>query len=124
MGKKIGKLPVTVGNGDGFVGNRMNGPYLAEARMLLEEGLSPDEVDAAATSFGFAMGPLATNDLIGWDVMVQACKALGDMSLNTKTYIGPYDVMDALYDAGRFGQKSGHGIYKYVEGKRQTSEET
>jgi len=35
IGKKIGKLPVTVGNGDGFVGNRMMGPYFAEARMLL-----------------------------------------------------------------------------------------
>jgi len=70
------------------------------------------------------MGPLATNDLIGWDVMWKARKGLGDMTMHTKMYCGPFDLMDRLCEAGHFGQKSGHGVYKYTEGKRQGSDET
>lgn len=38
MGKLISKKAVLVGNCDGFVGNRMLGPYAAEARMMIEQG--------------------------------------------------------------------------------------
>ena len=52
MGKLIGKKAVLVGNCDGFVGNRMLGPYAAEARMMIEQGAGILQVDKAAYNFG------------------------------------------------------------------------
>mmetsp|Transcript_11340 Transcript_11340/g.27168 ORF Transcript_11340/g.27168 Transcript_11340/m.27168 type:complete len:728 (+) Transcript_11340:54-2237(+) len=114
MGKSIGKVAVLAGNCDGFIGNRMFAPYTAEARMLLEEGVDIQQIDAALQKYGMAMGPLATGDLIGHDVLWRAWKALGgDPAMNTKTYKGPYDLMDGTCQAERFGQKSGAGFYAY-----------
>merc|ERR1719473_844997 len=59
MGKLIGKKAVMAGNCDGFIGNRMVAPYAAEAKMCIEEGASVENVEAAATSFGMAMGPIS-----------------------------------------------------------------
>src|SRR5271154_3551568 len=68
LAKKIGKVAVLVGNCRGFVGNRMFLPYIREAQFLVEEGASPEAVDAALTQWGMAMGPLAVGDLGGLDV--------------------------------------------------------
>ena len=68
LAKKIGKVPVTVGVCDGFVGNRMIHRYLKEANHLLEEGALPKDVDDAIEEFGFAMGPFKMSDLAGLDI--------------------------------------------------------
>merc|ERR1719284_1886854 len=39
MGKLIGKKAVLAGNCDGFIGNRMMGPYATEAKKLGEDGV-------------------------------------------------------------------------------------
>ena len=43
--KALGKVGVVVGNGPGFVGNRMMFPYMYEAQFLVEEGATPEQVD-------------------------------------------------------------------------------
>mmetsp|Transcript_112008 Transcript_112008/g.327556 ORF Transcript_112008/g.327556 Transcript_112008/m.327556 type:complete len:744 (-) Transcript_112008:41-2272(-) len=106
MGKLISKKTVLVGNCDGFVGNRMAGPYLAEAKMLLEEGATVEAIDAAAMDVGMAMGPHALGDLVGLELFWKQRKALGDMKRQTKTYYGPYELGDWLCDQGRFGMKT------------------
>ena len=68
LGKQLGKVSVLARNCYGFIGNRMLDPYLREAALLLEEGATPAQVDAAITSFGFAMGPFAMQDMAGLDV--------------------------------------------------------
>ncbi|HEX4147988.1 MAG TPA: 3-hydroxyacyl-CoA dehydrogenase NAD-binding domain-containing protein, partial [Pirellulales bacterium] len=68
LAKKLNKVGVLVGNCRGFVGNRMFFPYQRESQFLLEEGARVDEVDAALTAFGMALGPLAVADLAGLDV--------------------------------------------------------
>ena len=113
MGKTIGKVAVLVGNCDGFVGNRMLGPYAAEARVLLEEGASINDVDRAITSFGFPMGPLTLADLVGLDLFWRMRKASGNMNLETKVSMGPYEIGDWLCDKGRFGQKTARGFFIY-----------
>ena len=113
MGRLIGKVAVLVGNCDGFVGNRMLGPYAAEARILLEEGASVEQVDKAMTDFGFPMGPLTLADMVGLELFWRMRKAAGNMDLETKVSIGPYEIGDWLCEKGRFGQKTGRGFYIY-----------
>jgi len=106
MGKLIGKKTVMVGNCDGFVGNRMVAPYAAEARMLVEEGAEILQVDVAAQEFGMAMGPMSLGDLVGQELFWKQRKALGDMKRQTKTYYGPYELVDWLCEQGRYGMKT------------------
>ncbi|OLP83536.1 Peroxisomal bifunctional enzyme [Symbiodinium microadriaticum] len=107
MGKLISKKAIMVGNCDGFVGNRMLAPYAGEAKMVLEEGASIEQVDAAAQKFGsMAMGPMALGDLVGLELFWKQRKAAGDMKKQTKTYYGPYELTDWLCEQGRFGLKT------------------
>ncbi len=108
IGRKLGKVSVTVGLAYGFVGNRMLLARNMEVENLLLEGARPQEIDAAATEFGFAMGPCAVGDLSGLDIGWRARKAAG--------LKGP--VADALCERGRFGQKTGQGYYRYEDGSR------
>jgi len=119
MGKLISKKAVLVGNCDGFVGNRMVAPYASEAKQLVEDGATIEAVDKAAENFGMAMGPMSLGDLVGQELFWKQRKAAGDMLKQTKTYMGPYELVDWLCENGRFGQKtpdpkigaSGRGIF-------------
>ena len=118
VGRLIGKVPVLVGNCDGFVGNRMLGPYAAEARVLLEEGATVEGVDQAVTTFGYPMGPLSLADLVGLDLFYRMRKMAGNMNLETKVSIGPYEIQDWLCERGFTGQRAGRGFFLYQEGKK------
>jgi 3-hydroxyacyl-CoA dehydrogenase len=107
-GRKIGKVPVTVGVCHGFVGNRMHRVRSVEAERLLLEGALPQDVDAAMTEFGFPMGPFAAADLAGLDIGWRMRKAQGLSA----------PVADLLCGQGRFGQKTGRGFYLYTQGSR------
>eukprot|EP00445_Apocalathium_hangoei_P040694 CAMPEP_0203967694 /NCGR_PEP_ID=MMETSP0359-20131031/96574_1 /ASSEMBLY_ACC=CAM_ASM_000338 /TAXON_ID=268821 /ORGANISM="Scrippsiella Hangoei, Strain SHTV-5" /LENGTH=751 /DNA_ID=CAMNT_0050905611 /DNA_START=61 /DNA_END=2316 /DNA_ORIENTATION=+ len=106
MGKVISKKAVLVGNCDGFVGNRMLAPYASEAKQLLEDGATIEQVDRVAESFGMAMGPMTLGDLVGQELFWKQRKAAGDMMKQTKTYMGPYELTDWLCENNRFGQKT------------------
>ena len=66
--KRIGKIGVPVGNGFGFVGNRMLYAYGREKELMLLEGAKPEMIDKALQDFGMAMGPNAVGDLAGLDI--------------------------------------------------------
>jgi 3-hydroxyacyl-CoA dehydrogenase len=108
VGRKIGKVTAVVGVCDGFVGNRMLHRRSAQAEKLLLEGALPQEVDAAVTGFGFPMGPFAMSDLAGLDVGWRIRKGRGTRAA----------VSDALCEAGRFGQKTNAGYFRYEPGAR------
>ena len=108
VAKRLRKVPVTVGVCDGFVGNRMLARRSAESEKLLLEGALPQEVDAAVGEFGFPMGPFAMYDLAGLDVGMRIRRARG--------IVAP--VSDALCEAGRYGQKTGAGYFRYEAGSR------
>jgi 3-hydroxyacyl-CoA dehydrogenase len=115
IAKQLGKIGVVAGNCEGFIGNRMLHGYLREAAFLLEEGATPQQVDRVIRAFGFAMGPFAMSDLAGLDVgwrIRQGKHAIAPP-------VGRYSrVADALCEAGRFGQKTGAGYYRYRDGDR------
>ncbi len=114
LAKKIGKIAVVSGVCDGFIGNRMVEQYLRQAMFLLEDGASPQQVDAALEHFGMAMGPFRMSDLAGNDV---------GWRIRKRRYVEKPDVLysrvaDRLCERGRFGQKTGLGWYRYEAGRR------
>ncbi|MGC2331941.1 MAG: 3-hydroxyacyl-CoA dehydrogenase NAD-binding domain-containing protein [Candidatus Acidiferrales bacterium] len=119
LSKKIGKIGVLVGNCRGFVGNRMFLPYIREAQFLVEEGATPEAVDAALTDWGMAMGPLAVGDLGGLDIAYRIRKEY--RHLEKPGTRQPY-IEDRFVEMGRLGQKSGAGWYKYDADRRASSD--
>ena len=117
FGKKLGKVPVTVGNCPGFVGNRMMFPYMYEAQFLVEEGATPEQVDRALTSFGMAMGIFAVDDMAGLDV---AYRVRQELQHFTKPGERKPLVADKLNEMGRVGQKAGKGWYLYDDQRKPT----
>ncbi len=108
IAKRIAKVPAVVGVCDGFVGNRMLAARGKQAEKLLFEGALPQQIDAVVTRFGMPMGPFAMGDLAGLDIGWRSRKDRGIKS----------EIADALCEAGRFGQKTGKGYYKYEGGSR------
>ncbi|WP_439578809.1 3-hydroxyacyl-CoA dehydrogenase NAD-binding domain-containing protein [Elioraea sp.] len=103
IGRRIAKVPVVVGNCFGFVGNRMSFQRGRQGELMLQEGALPWEVDKVMTGFGLAMGPFAVADLAGLDIGGMVRKAFGI----------PFPIADAMVAAGRLGQKTGKGWYRY-----------
>ena len=116
VGKRIGKTSVLSGMCYGFIGNRMLRPYAREAALCMMEGASPSQIDAAMEQWGMAMGPLAVGDLAGLDIGYKAREQLTD---EQKGDPASYCVADRLVQAGRLGQKSGAGYYRYDPETRQ-----
>jgi 3-hydroxyacyl-CoA dehydrogenase len=108
--KGLGKLPVVTGNAFGFIGNRIYAAYRRQCEFMLEEGGSPEDIDAALESFGFAMGPFKVADMSGLDIawrMRQSQAATRDPNAR---YV---DIPDRLCELNRFGRKTGSGYYTY-----------
>lgn len=116
LAKTIRKVGVVSGVCDGFIGNRMLKGYGREAGALLLEGVSPSRVDKAMYDFGMAMGPMAMGDLagldVGYKVRQERAKRGEPVSINDGA------IADRLVEAGRYGQKTGKGYYRYEDGSR------
>jgi len=108
LGRTLGKIPVLAGNCDGFIGNRMLMFYGSEAEFLLEEGATAEQIDRVMEGFGFAMGPLAVRDLAGNDVGFLIRKG---RKLPADERWSP--ILERIVGAGRLGQKTNKGFYRY-----------
>jgi 3-hydroxyacyl-CoA dehydrogenase len=108
--KTLNKIGVVVGNGPGFVGNRLLFPYLYECQFLVEDGATPAQVDRALTDFGMAMGLFAVDDMAGIDVAIRVRQAMGHF---TAPGVRAPLVQPRLHAMGRLGQKTGKGWYRY-----------
>lgn len=109
------KLPIVAGVCDGFIGNRIYNAYRRQCELMLEEGAYPEQVDRALVQFGFAMGPFAVSDMSGLDIAWRMRQARSADRNPAERYP---DVADTLCEQGRFGQKTGAGWYRYVDGSR------
>jgi 3-hydroxyacyl-CoA dehydrogenase len=114
LSKTMGKIAVVSGVCDGFIGNRMLARYGAAAHDLIMAGALPQQVDAALQEFGMAMGPFRVGDLagldIGWALRKRRAAEFPGRDFS--------NVADDLCEAGRFGQKTGAGWYRYEAGSR------
>ncbi|MDT3400121.1 3-hydroxyacyl-CoA dehydrogenase family protein [Streptomyces sp. B1866] len=110
----VGKTCIVV-NRDiaGFVTTRLISALVVEAVRLYESGVaSAEDIDTACRlGFGHAMGPLATADMTGVDIMLHATGNIYAESQDEK--FAPPEIMRRLVDAGDLGRKSGQGFYDY-----------
>jgi 3-hydroxyacyl-CoA dehydrogenase len=115
LARRLRKIGVVVGNCAGFVGNRMLYCYGRENQLLLLEGASPEQIDKALYDWGMAMGPNAVGDLAGLDIGYKGRKERPDIPDDPRFY----RVADVLVEMGRYGQKTGKGMYLYEAGSRR-----
>jgi 3-hydroxybutyryl-CoA dehydrogenase len=119
--RSIGKRPAVVGDGPGFVANRIQNALFLEAVRCVEEGLaSPQEVDEVVRScFGFRLpffGPFQIADMAGLDVYENVLDVL-ENGLGER-FEAP-DALRDLVEKGRTGTKSGAGFLQYTDEERE-----
>ncbi|MEK6627700.1 MAG: 3-hydroxyacyl-CoA dehydrogenase NAD-binding domain-containing protein [Bdellovibrionota bacterium] len=112
LAKKMGKMPVVVKDGAGFLVNRLLLPYMSEAAFLLSEGMSVSQVDKVFVStFGMPMGPFELMDSVGIDVCVKV------LNIFKKAFPDRVEIPELMQklekNKARLGQKTGLGFYKY-----------
>jgi len=112
--KSLGKSPIVMNDGPGFLVNRLLMPYMNEAALMLAEGASIKEIDRAAKEFGMPMGPITLYDVVGLDVAVHAGKT---MLAAFPDRVVPAEILQKLFDHGRIGQKVGRGFFNYAPPK-------
>jgi 3-hydroxybutyryl-CoA dehydrogenase len=97
----------------GFVTTRLISALVVEAARLYETGVATaEDIDLACKlGFGHAMGPLATADLTGVDILLHATENIYTESQDEK--FAPPELMRRMADAGDIGRKSGQGFYQY-----------
>ncbi|HEY9758635.1 MAG TPA: 3-hydroxyacyl-CoA dehydrogenase NAD-binding domain-containing protein [Oculatellaceae cyanobacterium] len=113
---KLGKTTVVTGDAPGFVVNRILAPYLREAIVLLEQGVPPEEIDKAMTTFGMPMGPLALMDEVGLDIGEKVIHVL-HAALGER--MAPPAILNVVSENKLLGKKGGKGIYLYNEEGRR-----
>lgn len=116
LARRLRKIPVRAGVCDGFIGNRILAVHRQAADMMMEDGASPYEIDAAVRAFGYPMGPYQMADLAGGDIGWATRKRRAPTRDPAQRYV---QIPDRLCERGWFGQKTGRGFYLYPDGARQ-----
>ncbi|MFY2836056.1 3-hydroxyacyl-CoA dehydrogenase NAD-binding domain-containing protein [Achromobacter xylosoxidans] len=115
LARRLRKIPVRAGVCDGFIGNRILAVHRQAADMMMEDGASPYQIDAAVRDFGYPMGPYQMADLAGGDIGWATRKRRATTRDPALRYV---QIPDRLCERGWFGQKTGRGFYLYPDGAR------
>lgn len=108
---RLGKVPVVVRDGPGFLVNRILMFYLNEASRLLADGVRIESIDPAMKAFGMPMGPFALLDQVGLDTASHVAGVV--QSALGKRAQADSHLMASLVGSGRLGQKNRSGFYKF-----------
>jgi 3-hydroxybutyryl-CoA dehydrogenase len=113
LSETMGKTPIEVNDGPGFVSNRVLIPMINEAVYCLMDGTGTAEAIDGVMKLGMnhPMGPLALADLIGLDVCLDIMNVLYT-GFNDSKY-RPCPLLKKMVQAGYLGRKSGRGFYDY-----------
>lgn len=116
--RKLGKTPIRVADGIGFLANRCARPFTTEGlRVAAALGVEPVEVDLACRMAGFPMGPFELIDLVGADVSLGVAESFFRQSFGEPRW-RPHRVLVQLVASGRLGRKTGRGFYAYDGNRR------
>ncbi len=117
-----GRTAVACADSPGFIVNRVNRPFSLEALAIVDGGeASIEAVDDAVRSAGYPMGPFELMDLVGIDVNLAAARGIWE-GFGRADRFRPSPTQERLAAAGRLGRKTGHGFYRYEDGRRGPAE--
>ena len=114
---RIGKQSILVNEAPGFTTSRVSALLGNEAMWMLSEGVaSAEDIDTSLRmAFNHPMGPLELGDLTGWDTRLKVLQYL-HQTLGEK--FRPCPLILKMVKAGRYGRKTGHGVYLYENGEK------
>ncbi|MBJ3777478.1 3-hydroxyacyl-CoA dehydrogenase NAD-binding domain-containing protein [Acuticoccus mangrovi] len=115
VAKRLGKIAVWSGVGDGFIGNRIFLAYRRTADIMMEDGASPYDIDRALVAWGLPMGPYQAADFAGQDIGWATRKRRAATRDPNERYVA---IADKVCERGWFGRKTGRGFYLYPEGAK------
>src|SRR5689334_7552995 len=118
--RQIDKLPLPCRSAPGFLVNRVLSPYLGEAMLMVDEGVTPETIDAAAKDFGMPMGPIELADMVGLDIGMAVGRELAQHRPGAMLP----KKLQALVAEKKLGKKTGQGFYTWVNGKAQKGSPT
>ena len=111
--EQAGKQPVRANDTPGFIVNRVIVPTLNECIRLLDEGVTPEDLDKAMTmGMGWPMGPCTLVDLVGIDIHIHAAEAMYEATGDERAK--PPERLREMAAEGRLGRKTGRGFYEYA----------
>lgn len=117
LSKRMGKTPVVVKDGPGFLVNRLLLPYMIEAMFMVQEGMDIETLDDYFTKkFGMPMGPCRLMDEVGLDVCVKVVKSF-KKSLGDRIEVP--EIAKKLESSDRLGRKNKKGFYFYDDRGKQ-----
>lgn len=113
LARRLGKTPVRVADGPGFLVNRVARPFYTEALRIYSEGIaSVDTIDRVMRGLGFPMGPFQLMDLIGNDVNLAVTTSIYEQMYGEPRF-RPSPAQRRLVSSGWLGRKTGRGWYDY-----------
>ncbi|MEM0947303.1 MAG: 3-hydroxyacyl-CoA dehydrogenase NAD-binding domain-containing protein [Pseudomonadota bacterium] len=107
--KKLGKVAIGVGVGEGYVAGRVQGAYMQAAEALALDGADIAQIDGAMKAYGFALGPFEMADLAGLDI---------DLARRARFETTAPSLAGRLLGLGRIGRRTGQGYYSYAPQSR------
>jgi len=117
----ISRLPVPVKSAPGFLVNRALMPYMGEAFLMFDEGISKQLIDKAAREFGMPMGPLELADQVGLDICLEVARMLSERLPDKQPAIPEW--LTRKVQAGETGRKANKGFYAYDEKGKKKKED-
>lgn len=111
------KTPIVVNDCPGFLVNRILFAYFGGFNKLVAGGGDIVAIDKALERFGWPMGPAYLLDVVGLDTGRHAAGVMSEGFPDRMSSEGK-SIIDAMYEAERFGQKNGKGFYKYEADRR------
>lgn len=120
LGRRLGKVPVVVGDAPGFFTSRVYARWLIEGIRLVLDGATVHQVDTTARTAGFPVGPLQAQDEATLELVLQASmtQVAENVMADRLEVSAVRAALERLVEAGVVGRRHGRGFYDYHEGRR------